>query len=42
LQIRILSFLCSGQICMMVKQLYVHEEIYDEFREKLMAFCGVT
>ncbi|GFF91749.1 aldehyde dehydrogenase [Aspergillus udagawae] len=40
LKIRILSFLCSGQICMMVKRLYVHEEIYDEFGEKLMAFVG--
>ncbi|GIC91506.1 uncharacterized protein Aud_007950 [Aspergillus udagawae] len=37
-KIRILSFLCSGQICMMVKRLYVHEEIYDKFGEKLMAF----
>ncbi|GFF36125.1 hypothetical protein IFM46972_04782 [Aspergillus udagawae] len=24
----------------MVKRLYVHEEIYDEFGEKLMAFVG--
>jgi acyl-CoA reductase-like NAD-dependent aldehyde dehydrogenase len=40
LQIGILSFLCSGQICMMVKRLYVHEEIYDEFLEKLVAFVG--
>jgi acyl-CoA reductase-like NAD-dependent aldehyde dehydrogenase len=40
LQIGIPSFLYSGQICMMVKWLYVHEEIYDEFREKLMAFVG--
>lgn len=39
-KIGILSFLYSGQICMMVKRLYVHEEIYDEFREKLMAFVG--
>lgn len=40
LQIGILSFLCSSQICMMVKRLYVHEKIYDEFREKLVAFVG--
>jgi acyl-CoA reductase-like NAD-dependent aldehyde dehydrogenase len=26
---------------MMVKRLYVHEEIYDEFGEKLMAFVGL-
>lgn len=25
---------------MMVKRLYVHEEIYDEFRAKLMVFVG--
>ncbi|GFF27415.1 probable aldehyde dehydrogenase [Aspergillus udagawae] len=39
-KIGILSFLCSSQICMMVKRLYVHEKIYDEFREKLVAFVG--
>ncbi|GFF89612.1 probable aldehyde dehydrogenase [Aspergillus lentulus] len=40
-KIGILSFLCSSQICMMIKRLYVHEEIYDEFREKLVAFVGL-
>ncbi|GIJ88214.1 hypothetical protein Asppvi_007132 [Aspergillus pseudoviridinutans] len=39
-KIGILSFLCSSQICMMVKRLYVHEKIYDEFREKLVAFVA--
>ncbi|KAF7183646.1 hypothetical protein CNMCM7691_003925 [Aspergillus felis] len=37
-KIGILSFLCSSQICMMIKRLYVHEKIYDEFREKLVGF----
>ncbi|PKX97774.1 aldehyde dehydrogenase family protein [Aspergillus novofumigatus IBT 16806] len=37
-KIGILSFLCSSQICMMIKRLYVHEKIYDEFWEKLVAF----
>ncbi|KAJ5192667.1 hypothetical protein N7449_008809 [Penicillium cf. viridicatum] len=29
----ILSFLVSSQICMMIKRLYVHEKIYDRFRD---------
>ncbi|KAJ5376225.1 hypothetical protein N7509_013111 [Penicillium cosmopolitanum] len=37
-KIGILSYLCSSQICMMIKRLYVHEKIYDEFLEKLVAF----
>ncbi|CAL5872195.1 uncharacterized protein PFLUO_LOCUS6453 [Penicillium psychrofluorescens] len=37
-QIGILSYLCSSQVCMMIKRLYVHEKIYDEFLEKLVAF----
>jgi len=37
-QIGILSYLCSSQICMMIKRLYVHEKIYDAFLEKLVAF----
>ncbi|KAJ6153573.1 hypothetical protein N7470_006532 [Penicillium chermesinum] len=36
--IGILSYLCSAQICMMIKRLYVHEKIYDEFLEKLVSF----
>ncbi|KAL4877826.1 Aldehyde/histidinol dehydrogenase [Aspergillus karnatakaensis] len=30
----VLSFLCSSQICMMVKRLYVHSSIYDAFLAK--------
>lgn len=30
-QLAISSFLCSSQICMMVKRLYVHESIYAKF-----------
>ncbi|KAJ5652922.1 hypothetical protein N7507_010348 [Penicillium longicatenatum] len=37
-KIGILSYLCSSQICMMIKRLYVHEKIYDTFMEKLVAF----
>ncbi|KAJ5301647.1 hypothetical protein N7508_006510 [Penicillium antarcticum] len=37
-KIGILSYLCSSQICMMIKRLYVHEEIYDAFLEKLITF----
>ncbi|KAJ5633427.1 Aldehyde dehydrogenaseN-terminal [Penicillium lividum] len=37
-KIGILSYLCSSQICMMIKRLYVHENIYDVFLEKLVAF----
>ncbi|KAJ5771588.1 Aldehyde dehydrogenase N-terminal [Penicillium odoratum] len=37
-KIGILSYLCSSQICMMIKRLYVHENIYDAFLEKLVAF----
>ncbi|EKV06654.1 Aldehyde dehydrogenase, putative [Penicillium digitatum] len=33
-----LSYLCSSQICMMIKRLYVHEKIYDEFLDKLVKF----
>jgi acyl-CoA reductase-like NAD-dependent aldehyde dehydrogenase len=33
-----LSYLCSSQICMMIKRLYVHEKIYDEFLDKLVTF----
>ncbi|KAI9368656.1 Aldehyde/histidinol dehydrogenase [Aspergillus egyptiacus] len=33
----ILSFLCSSQICMMIKRIYVHEKIYDSFLTKFTA-----
>ncbi|KAL2818597.1 aldehyde dehydrogenase [Aspergillus granulosus] len=34
----ILSFLCSAQVCMMIKRMYVHEKIYDTFRTKFVEF----
>ncbi|KAL2869000.1 aldehyde dehydrogenase family protein [Aspergillus lucknowensis] len=37
-QLGILSFLCTSQICMVIKRLYVHENIYDTFRAKFVAF----
>lgn len=37
-KIGILSYLCSSQICMMIKRLYVHENIYDQFLDKLVTF----
>ncbi|OJK01286.1 hypothetical protein ASPACDRAFT_1886982 [Aspergillus aculeatus ATCC 16872] len=37
-QIGIIAFLCSSQICMTIKRLYVHEKIYDQFRDKLVQF----
>ncbi|PYH49821.1 aldehyde dehydrogenase family protein [Aspergillus saccharolyticus JOP 1030-1] len=37
-KIGIIAFLCSSQICMTIKRLYVHEKIYDVFRDKLAAF----
>ncbi|KAK7719190.1 hypothetical protein SLS57_005925 [Botryosphaeria dothidea] len=32
------AFLNSGQICMDIKRVYVHEKIYDAFREALVNF----
>ncbi|PWY93966.1 aldehyde dehydrogenase [Aspergillus sclerotioniger CBS 115572] len=37
-KVAVLCFLCCSQICMMIKRLYVHEKIYDEFRDKLVQF----
>ncbi|KAL3447713.1 Aldehyde/histidinol dehydrogenase [Aspergillus insuetus] len=37
-KIATLAFLNSGQICMLIKRLYVHENIYAEFRAALVAF----
>ena len=34
-----MCFLGSGQICMDVKRIYVHEKIYDEFKKGLVAFA---
>lgn len=33
-----LAFLNSGQICMLVKRYYVHEKIYDQFRDSMVEF----
>ncbi|KAH7394647.1 Aldehyde/histidinol dehydrogenase [Pyrenochaeta sp. MPI-SDFR-AT-0127] len=35
-KIAMLSFLNSGQICILTKRIYVHEKIYDEFRDKMV------
>lgn len=37
-KIATLSFLNSGQICMLTKRIYVHEKIYDEFRDGMVDF----
>ena len=37
-KIGISAYLCSSQVCMMIKRLYVHEKIYDTFLEKMIAF----
>lgn len=33
-----MAFLNSGQICIAVKRIYVHEDIYDEFRDAAVKF----
>lgn len=38
-KITTLAFLNSGQICMLVKRLYVHENIYDKFKEAMVNFA---
>ncbi|KAJ6584965.1 aldehyde dehydrogenase-like protein [Mycena capillaripes] len=37
-KIATLSFLNSGQICMLTKRIYVHENIYDQFRDAMVEF----
>lgn len=37
-KIATLSFLNSGQICMLTKRIYIHESIYEEFRDKMVEF----
>ncbi len=37
-QVSIFAFLHSGQICMNIKRVYVHEAIYDEFLRQMVAF----
>lgn len=38
-KITTLAFLNSGQICMLIKRLYVHEKIYDRFRDSMVTFA---
>ncbi|KAK4209619.1 aldehyde dehydrogenase [Rhypophila decipiens] len=37
-KIATLAFLNSGQICMLAKRIYVHESIYDQFRDQMVEF----
>ena len=37
-KITTLAFLNSGQICMLAKRIYVHEKIYDRFRDAMVEF----
>ncbi|KAK4194298.1 mitochondrial aldehyde dehydrogenase 5 [Triangularia verruculosa] len=37
-KIATLAFLNSGQICMLAKRIYVHEKIYDKFRDAMVEF----
>jgi acyl-CoA reductase-like NAD-dependent aldehyde dehydrogenase len=37
-KIATMSFINAGQICMLAKRIYVHESIYDKFRDALVEF----
>ncbi|KAL2432529.1 Aldehyde dehydrogenase LUC3 [Exophiala dermatitidis] len=37
-KIATLAFLNSGQICLAIKRIYVHESIHDQFRDAMVAF----
>jgi acyl-CoA reductase-like NAD-dependent aldehyde dehydrogenase len=37
-KITTLSFLNSGQVCMLMKRIYVHESIYNSFRDQMVEF----
>lgn len=37
-KITTLAFLNSGQICMLPKRIYIHEKIYDQFRDAMIEF----
>ncbi|KAJ5692503.1 hypothetical protein N7462_001926 [Penicillium macrosclerotiorum] len=41
-KIATLAFLNSGQICMLVKRLFIHEKIYDQFRDAMVQFVKTT
>jgi len=38
LQVAFLAYVASGQICMNIKRIYVHENIYDDFRAAIIKF----
>ncbi|KAF3017753.1 hypothetical protein E8E14_006584 [Neopestalotiopsis sp. 37M] len=38
-KITTLAFLNSGQICMDIKRVYIHESIYDKFRDAMVDFA---
>ncbi|KAJ5806752.1 hypothetical protein N7474_010344 [Penicillium riverlandense] len=38
-KITTLAFLNSGQICMLIKRVYIHEKIYDKFRDAMVTFA---
>lgn len=37
-QVATFAFLNSGQICMAIKRVYIHESIYDEFRDAIVTY----
>jgi acyl-CoA reductase-like NAD-dependent aldehyde dehydrogenase len=37
-QLATAAFINSGQLCMAIKRVYVHEAIYDEFRRALVEY----
>jgi acyl-CoA reductase-like NAD-dependent aldehyde dehydrogenase len=37
-KITTLAFLNTGQICMLAKRIYIHESIYDKFRDAMVEF----
>lgn len=37
-QVAFLAYVHSGQICMNIKRIYVHESIYDDFRSAVVGF----
>ncbi|KAL7931319.1 aldehyde dehydrogenase [Trichoderma chlorosporum] len=37
-KIATMAFMNSGQICMLAKRIFVHEKIYDQFRDALVEF----